>query len=95
MLSEVNQTERQIFYNTTYMWNLKENDTSELTHKTDLQTQRTSIITKEEGGSGAWCQHMHTTLYKICNQQGGFPGGTSGKESTRQCRRCKRLRLDP
>lgn len=38
MLSEVNQTERQIFYNTTYMWNLKENDTSELTHKTDLQT---------------------------------------------------------
>ena len=25
----------------------------------------------------------------------GFPGGTSGKESTCQCRRCKRLRFNP
>ena len=94
MLSEVNQTERQIFYDTTYMWNLKENDTSELTHKTDSQTEN-KRITKEEGGSGAWHQHMHSTVGKIRNQQGGFPGGTSGKESTRQCRRCKRLGLNP
>ena len=27
--------------------------------------------------------------------QWGFPGGTSGKELTRQCRSCKRLRFDP
>ena len=25
----------------------------------------------------------------------GFPGGTSGKETTCQCRRIKRLRFDP
>ena len=25
----------------------------------------------------------------------GFPGGTSGKEHTYQCRRCKRLGFDP
>ena len=25
----------------------------------------------------------------------GFPGDASGKELTCQCRRCKRLRLDP
>ena len=25
----------------------------------------------------------------------GFPGGTSGKEPTCQCRRCKRLGFDP
>ena len=25
----------------------------------------------------------------------GFPGGTSGEESTCQCRRCKRCRFDP
>ena len=25
----------------------------------------------------------------------GFPGGTSGKESACQCRRCKRCRFDP
>ena len=48
MLSEVNQTERQIFYDTTYMWNLKENDTSELTHKTDSQTQRTNVLPKRK-----------------------------------------------
>ena len=25
----------------------------------------------------------------------GFPGGTNGKESASQCRRCKRLGFDP
>ena len=27
--------------------------------------------------------------------EGGFPGGTSNKESTFQCRRCKRQGFDP
>ena len=32
---------------------------------------------------------------KSLKTRGVFPGGTSGEEPTRQCRRCKRLRLDP
>ena len=35
------------------------------------------------GGNVNWCSHY------------GFPGGTSGKESACQCRRCQRFRFDP
>ena len=34
ILSEVSQTERQISYDITYMWNLKQNDINELIYKT-------------------------------------------------------------
>ena len=37
ILSEVSQTERQISYTISYMWNLKY-DTNELIYKTDSQT---------------------------------------------------------
>ena len=35
ILSEVSQTESQISY-FSYMWNLKKNDTNELTYKTEI-----------------------------------------------------------
>ena len=41
ILSEVSQTEGEISYDTPYMWNLKRNDTSELTkqRETDLENE--------------------------------------------------------
>ena len=35
--------EGEILYNISYMWNLKRNDTNELTYKIDLQTQKTNL----------------------------------------------------
>ena len=54
ILSEVSQTERQISYDITYMWNLK-NDTNELIYKieTDSQTSKTySWLPKGKGDRG-------------------------------------------
>ena len=40
ILSEVSQTERQISYDITYMWNLKkQKGTNELTYKTEAESQ--------------------------------------------------------
>ena len=56
ILSEVNQKERQIPYNITYMQNLK-CDASELIYEieTDSQIQRTDLFAKEsrEGRTGS------------------------------------------
>ena len=38
ILSEVSQTEREE-YSTSYIWNLKINDTNELTYKTETDSQ--------------------------------------------------------
>ena len=35
ILSQVSQTEKQLSYAITYMWNLKKNDTNELIYKTE------------------------------------------------------------
>ena len=45
ILSEVSQMEKDISYNITYMWNLKENDTNELIYKreADSQTLKTNL----------------------------------------------------
>ena len=45
ILSEVSQMEKDISYNITYMWNLKENDTNELIYKreADSQMQKTNL----------------------------------------------------
>ena len=51
ILSEMSDTEREISYNITYMWNLKKNDTNELIYKIEIdsQTQKTSLwLSKEE-----------------------------------------------
>ena len=39
ILSEMSDTEREISYNITYMWNLKKNDTNELIYKTERDSQ--------------------------------------------------------
>ena len=38
-LSELNQTEKEKYHDTPYMWNLKINDASELTYKTKRDSQ--------------------------------------------------------
>ena len=37
------ERERQIPYNITYMWNLKKNDTNELTYKIEIEKQKTNL----------------------------------------------------
>ena len=39
VLSEGSQTEREISYDMPYIWNLKRNDTNELTYKTETDSQ--------------------------------------------------------
>ena len=39
ILSEMSNTEREISYNITYMWNLKKNDTNELIYKIEIDSQ--------------------------------------------------------
>ena len=39
ILSEMSDTEREISYNITYMWNLKKNDTNELIYKIEIDSQ--------------------------------------------------------
>ena len=40
ILSEVSQTEREILYDIPYMWNLKRNDTNELTRQKETHRLR-------------------------------------------------------
>ena len=79
ILSEVSQTEkRQISYDITYMWNLK-NDTNEPIYKTetDSQTQKTNLWLPKgkrvgRGKLGIWDQQIQTTIYQIDKQQGSI-----------------------
>ena len=65
MLSEINQTEKEISYDIPYMQNLKRNDTNELIYntETDSPTQRMNSLLWGEGwwveiGSLGWtCIH--------------------------------------
>ena len=60
------------------MWDLiLKNDTNELIYKTEttLQISETNLWLQKGnlGGrdnSGAWDEHIHTTIHKIDNQQG-------------------------
>ena len=54
LLSEVNQTEKKISYNITYLWNLTKNDTNELIYKTETDSHiwKTTTVTKGERGDG-------------------------------------------
>ena len=66
--------EREISHNITYMWNLKGNDTNELTKQ--KQTNRLREWTYgcwEEGWGkrqGVWEGHEHTAVFKMDKQQG-------------------------
>ena len=51
ILSKVSQKEKDILYDTTYMWNLKY-DTNELIYKTETDSQRTDLWLLRGRGSG-------------------------------------------
>ena len=62
-----------MLYNIPYMWNLKRNDTNELTYKTegDSETQRRNLwLLGIKDSQGVWDGHGHTALFKMDNQQG-------------------------
>ena len=56
------------------MWNIKRNNTNELTHKTetDSQTYGCQRRGRMEGrdSQGVWDGHVHTAIFKMDNQQG-------------------------
>ena len=68
--SEVRQ--RQISYDITYMWNLK-NSINQFIYETDSQTQKTNLRLPR-GSEGdkliVWDWQMQTTMYKVNKQQG-------------------------
>ena len=57
------------------MWNLKKNDTNELTYKTETHRLKIMNLWLPEGrmwgkGQGVWDGHVHTAIFKVDNQQG-------------------------
>ena len=68
MLSEISQTDKEISYDIPYMWNLKRNDTNELTYKTgrESQTWKTNLRLQGWGREGIvrdFGKVMYTLLY--------------------------------
>ena len=54
------------------MWNIKRNDTNELTYKTerDSQTQKMNLwLPGRRDSQGLWDGHVHTAIFKMDNQQ--------------------------
>ena len=72
-LSEVSQTERQMPYDITYMWNLKY-DTNELIYKTETDSQTWKTNLQLPKGMGVvrkirvFDQQIQTTAYKTDKQ---------------------------
>ena len=68
----VKSDREEIAYDTLYMWNLKRNDTNELTKQ--KQTHRLMVAWGKDRGEeisyGVWDGHVHTAIFKIDNQQG-------------------------
>ena len=61
-------------YDITYVWNLKkENETNELTYKTeiDLRHRKQTWLPKRKVGEGliVWDEYIHTTIYETDDQQ--------------------------
>ena len=55
------------------MWNLKRNDTNELTYKAeeDSQSQKMNLwLPWGRDSQGVWESHVHTTMFKMDTQQG-------------------------
>ena len=52
ILSEVSQTEKEISYDITCMWNLKRNDTDERIYKTEMDSQTYRMILRLPAGEG-------------------------------------------
>ena len=53
------------------MWNLKINDTNELTYKTERDTdlEKELMVAVGEGIVMVWEGHSHTAIFKMDNQQ--------------------------
>ena len=75
ILSEVNQTEWERSYGIRYMWNLKRNDTSELTKQrvTDLKNKLMVVglggRMEKRDSEDVWGGPLHSTIFKMDNQQ--------------------------
>ena len=52
-----------------YMWNLKRNDTNELTKQADSEKELNSCGVGERDSSRVWDGHVYTAIYKMDNQQ--------------------------
>ena len=69
--SEWSKSDRgEVSYDIRYMWNLKRNDTNELTDKRDSQTWKMNL--QLPGGReswGLWDGHVHTAVFKMDHQQ--------------------------
>ena len=61
--------------------------------KQDSQTEKQTMVTKEERGEERINQGLRINRYALLHR--GLPGGASGKDSACQCRRCKRCRFNP
>ena len=79
------------------VFSLRSDDICHLTNEHDRFCCRILVSgTQEDGYFQTPHTHTHTPQQsKSLEQWWGFPGGTSGKESACQCRRCKRCRFDP
>ena len=51
------------------MWNLKRNDTNELTKQADSEKELNSCGVGERDSLRVWDEHVHTAIYKMDNQQ--------------------------
>ena len=76
LLSEVSQSEK-VKYDITYIRNLKKKGTNELIYKTETnsQTQKKNlwllgVWIRGRYSQGIWDGHVHTTVFKMDNQQG-------------------------
>ena len=60
--------EGEISYDIPYMWNLKRNDTNELTYKTerDSQTQKRNLwLLRGRDSEGLWEGQVHIDIFKM------------------------------
>ena len=76
ILSEVSQTKQEKYHDTHCMWDLKRNDTNELSQKTETDTafEKELKVTRWKDGvrnsQGVWDGHVHIAIFKMNNQQG-------------------------
>ena len=61
--------EGEILYDILYMWNLKRNDTNELTYRTETDSQNEFMVEGEGRRQRVRDGHIHTVMFKMDNQQ--------------------------
>ena len=65
----------EISYDVPFMWNLKRNDTNQLTCKIEKDSQRMNLWlpggrTRGRDSWEVWSGHVHAAVFKMDNQQG-------------------------